>query len=102
MIGSDSNNPDPPNVLRLETTSAEEEDPTKDLRAALELLESKLEAADGVSGLSEWLRDVEVAITAIPNQQVSRTCDDIKALIHHLLSLNAQIQNLMRLKRLLA
>lgn len=102
MTRSDGDKPDPPKLLRLETGQAGEEDPSGDLAEALELLQAKLQSPDGVGELAEWLGEVESAVTAIPGIAVSQTCDEIKELIHQLLSLNAQVQNLMRLKRLLS
>ncbi len=102
MTNSDDHKQDPPNLVRLETSQATEEDPCEDLREALTVLESKLQSAEGPTDLAQWLREVETAVAALPGRQVSHTCDEIKELIHHLLSLNAQVQNLMRLKQLLA
>jgi hypothetical protein len=68
----------------------------------LSALESKLESAEGVSGLATWLREVEEMVSAIKAQEIGDTRNEIREVIDKLLQINAEVQNLLRLKKLLS
>ena len=72
------------------------------LRRDLEALETKLQTADGISGLADWLGEVEAVIGAIPDRDLDGTRGEIREVIDKLLQINAEVQNLVRLKKLLA
>ncbi|RMD84289.1 MAG: hypothetical protein D6815_04535 [Candidatus Dadabacteria bacterium] len=78
------------------------EDPAATLRRSLEELEAKLGRPDGWEGLSAWLDQVEQALAAIDTARIDATRSEIRLLIDELLDLNARVQNLLRLKRLLS
>lgn len=68
----------------------------------LSALESKLASAEGVSGLATWLREVEQMVSAIEAREIGDTRNEIRAVIDKLLEINAEVQNLLRLKKLLS
>jgi hypothetical protein len=74
----------------------------EELDRALASLEDKLSGRDGIDGLAQWLRDVEATVTALRNADLDRTRDDIRGVIDRLLSVNAEIQDIVRLKKLLS
>jgi len=81
------------------------DDATASLAALVRAID-ELEAAagfrDGIHGLTEWLERVSAAIDSIPVDDVAGTREEVGALIERLLDLNARIQGLVRLKRLLS
>jgi hypothetical protein len=79
---------------------SENDDTTVALREALGALESKLATAGGVTRVAEWLRRTERLLEGVSDAQIERTRREIRELIDHLLELNAQIQTLVRLKRM--
>ena len=101
MPSSDDRSGDPPNVHRLgaDSTAA---DLTAGLEQALGALESKMQSSEGLESLAAWLHEVDEAIASIERSDLDRTCEEIKSLIDQLLGINAHIQNLKRLKKLLA
>jgi len=72
------------------------------LEEAVSALESKLNSGAGIDGLAAWLRDVEATVTALEDSELDRTRDDIRGVIDRLLGINAEIQNVVRLKKLLS
>ena len=79
-----------------------ENDPTARLRDALGVLDAKLHAADGMGGVLGWLERAERIVAATSDEELERTRREIRELIEKLLDLNAQIQNIARLKHLLS
>ena len=79
-----------------------ENDPTARLRDSWGLLDAKLHAADGVDGVVGWLKRAERIVAATSDEELERTRREIRELIEKLLDLNAQIQNIARLKHLLS
>ena len=75
-------------------------DATAALREALSTLESKLATAGGVSRVADWLRRTERVVEGVSDAQIERSRREIRELIDHLLELNAQVQTLVRLKRM--
>jgi hypothetical protein len=65
-------------------------------------LGTKLESAQGVSELADWLREVEQIVSAIEGTQVGETRSEIREVINKLLQINAEVQNVLRLKKLLS
>jgi len=80
---------------------ADEGDGTARVRAALASVESKLHAAAGFDGILAWLHQAERLVAATSDDELERTRRDIRALIEKLLTLNAKVQTVVRLKRLL-
>ena len=78
------------------------DDPVADLRRALATVESKVQFADGIDGIVKRMRDVSSIIERVSDSEIERTREKIRALIDELLELNVQVQNLVRLKRLLS
>ena len=78
------------------------EDPTAALQDALTALDGKLQFPDGVDGIAGWMHDVAAAVESISTENVELTRTEIRNLIDELLELNAQVQNLVRLKQLLS
>ncbi len=72
------------------------------LRDALAVLDSKLDGMDGIDGIAEWFRRAESIVRGTSEEEIGRTRKDIRELIEKLLELNAQVQNIARLKHLLA
>jgi uncharacterized membrane-anchored protein len=72
------------------------------LAAALESLEAKLQFPDGIDGLSAWIDRVSAVIGPVSLEAVERARNETRALIDRLLELNAEVQNLVRLKQLLS
>lgn len=85
-----------------EDRPAVREDPTTGLREALDALETKVRTPDGTKDLSRWLRDVERIVAEIRSKEINATREEIRAMIDQLLELNAQVQNLVRLKQILS
>ena len=81
--------------------SGDHDDTTAALREALGALESKLAGAGGISRVADWLRRTERVLEGVSDAQIERTRREIRELIDHLLELNAQVQTLVRLKRML-
>lgn len=77
-------------------------DPTLALRRSLEAIEAKLQRPDGWEGLSAWLDQVEAALKAVDAGEIDRTRGEIRQLIDDLLAINADVQNVLRLKQLLS
>ena len=77
-----------------------DDDATAALRDALSALESKLAAAGGVLRVADWLRRTERLVDGVSDAQIERTRREIRELIDHLLEVNAQVQMLVRLKRM--
>ncbi len=73
-----------------------------ELEDAIASLEDKLSSGAGIDGLAHWLREVESAVTALENSGLDQTRDDIRSVIDRLLGINAEIQNVVRLKKLLS
>ena len=80
------------------STAAVRRIPTGELAA----LGTKLESAQGVSELADWLREVEQIVSAIEGTQVGETRSEIREVINKLLQINAEVQNVLRLKKLLS
>ena len=76
-------------------------DPTAGLREALGTLEAKVSSPDGSTDLGDWLREIEEVVAGIRAAEIDATREEIRGVIDQLLELNAQIQNLVRLKQLL-
>ena len=76
-------------------------DPTAGLRDALDTLETKVASPDGSTDLGAWLREIEELVAGIRAAEIDATREEIRGVIDQLLELNAQIQNLVRLKQLL-
>ena len=92
-----------PAALRpVELHRHEDHDAVARLRDALGVLESKLHGADGIDGIADWFRRAERIVQATSDDELERTRRDIRELIEKLLELNAQVQNIARLKHLLA
>jgi hypothetical protein len=72
------------------------------LAAALESLETKLQFPDGIDGLSAWIDRVSEVIGPVSLEAVERARNETRALIDRLLEVNAEVQNLVRLKQLLS
>jgi hypothetical protein len=79
----------------------QEHDAIARLRAALAVLDSKLHGAHGVDGIADWFRRAERIVQVTSDEELERTRKDIRELIEKLLELNAQVQNIARLKHLL-
>jgi hypothetical protein len=73
-----------------------------ELEDAVTSLEAKLASGEGIDGLAGWLREVEAAVTALNDAELDTTRDDLRSLIDRLLGINAEIQNVVRLKKLLS
>jgi hypothetical protein len=80
------------------STSAARRIPASELTA----LGTKLESAQGVAELADWLREVEQIVAAIEETQVGETRSEIREVINKLLQINAEVQNVLRLKKLLS
>lgn len=81
---------------------ADDADGTARVRAALESVESKLHAAAGFDGILAWLHQAERLVAATSDDELERTRRDIRELIEKLLTLNAKVQTVVRLKRLIS
>ena len=79
----------------------DEHDAIARLRDALSVLESKLQGAAGIDGIADWFRRAERIVAVTSDEELERTRKDIRELIEKLLELNAQVQNIARLKHLL-
>ena len=77
-------------------------DPTAGLREALGTLQAKVRSPDGSVDLGQWLQEVEAVIDGIRTREIDATREEIRRMIDQLLELNAQVQNLVRLKQLLS
>lgn len=80
---------------------ADEVEPTSRVRAALDVVDAKLHAAAGFDGIIAWMLQAERLVAATSDDEIERTRRDIRELIEKLLSLNAEVQTVTRLKRLL-
>lgn len=76
-------------------------EPTSRLRSALDVVDAKLNAAEGFDGIIGWVRQAERLVAATSDDEIERTRRGIRELIEKLLSLNADVQTIVRLKRLL-
>jgi hypothetical protein len=92
----------PAAVRPIELHRPSADDATARLREALGVLDSKLPSANGVDGIVEWLRRTERIVAATSDEEIEQTRREIRALIEKLLEINAQIQNIVRLKHLLS
>jgi hypothetical protein len=72
------------------------------LEDAIASLEAKLASGAGIDGLANWLREVEATVTALEDSGLDQTRDEIRGVINRLLGINAEIQNVVRLKKLLS
>jgi hypothetical protein len=81
---------------------AHDDPAVEQLDRALVSLEAKLGGQDGIEGLAQWLREVEATVAALRDADLDRTRDDIRSVIDRLLSVNAEIQDIVRLKKLLS
>jgi hypothetical protein len=79
-----------------------DEDGVDGLESAVAALESKLDSGAGIDGLAAWLREVEATLKALEDSDLDTTRDDIRGVIDRLLGINAEIQNVVRLKKLLS
>lgn len=79
-----------------------DEDSVDGLENAVAALESKLNSGAGIDGLADWLREVEATLKALEDSDLDTTRDDIRGVIDRLLGINAEIQNVVRLKKLLS
>ena len=77
-------------------------DAIDELEEAVTSLEAKLASGEGLDGLANWLREVEATVTALKDPELDTTRDDIRSVIDRLLGINAEIQNVVRLKKLLS
>lgn len=77
-------------------------DAIDELEDAVTSLEAKLASGEGIDGLAGWLREVEATVTALKDAELDRPRDDIRSVIDRLLGINAEIQNIVRLKKLLS
>ncbi len=71
------------------------------LASSLRVLEEKLAASDGIEPLVSLLREVETLLAQVPQDSLSSSRDEIRAVIDRLLSINGELQNIARLKKLL-
>ena len=67
----------------------------------LDVVDAKLNAAEGFDGIINWLHQAERLVAATSEDEIERTRRGIRELIEKLLSLNAEVQTIARLKRLL-
>ena len=81
--------------------SSSENDPTARLREALGTLNAKIRSPEGSTDLGQWLQEVEEVVAGIRTREIEATREEIRSMIDHLLELNAQVQNIVRLKQLL-
>jgi len=81
---------------------ADDGDGTARVRAALDVVQSKLHAAAGFDGILTWLHQAERLVAATSDNELERTRRDIRELIEKLLTINAKVQTVVRLKRLLS
>ena len=101
----DDDTPGKPPDRPLRAVESDGGGPASSLRSALDSLESRMTlgaGADGVDTLTDWLAQVEGVVAEIRDDDVARTREEIHVLIDQLLELNAQVQNLVRLKQLLS
>jgi len=77
-------------------------DPTAGARRAIAEVGSKLRFSDGLDGITEWMDSVSAIVDGLSGEELDRTRAEIRSLIEQLLELNAQVQNLVRLKQLLS
>lgn len=84
------------------TEHAESPDAVADLESSLSLLDEKLGSNAGVEGLAVWLREIEETIAALEDGGLDRARGDIRTVIDDLLGINAELQNVVRLKKLLS
>ena len=96
--------PTTPTATNQPGSPATPDEPTAALREALDVLEAKLggDGTLGLEGLEGWLGDVDALVARIRSQELEGTREEIRALVDRLLDLNAQIQMLGRMKRLLS
>lgn len=87
--------------VELIRTQSDDGEPTFRLRAALDVVDAKLNAAEGFDGIIAWLHEAERLVAATSDDEIERTRRGIRELIEKLLALNAEVQTVARLKRLL-
>ena len=71
------------------------------LAASLRVLEEKLAASDGIEPLVSLLGEVESLLAHVPQDSLSSSRDEIRAVIDRLLAINGELQRIARLKKLL-
>jgi hypothetical protein len=71
------------------------------LAASLRVLEEKLAASDGIEPLVSLLGEVEALLAHVPQESLSSSRDEIRAVIERLLAINGELQRIARLKKLL-
>jgi hypothetical protein len=77
-------------------------DATAGIRAALGVIDTRVQFPGGIDGISDWIRSVSAIVDTIAGEDLERTRGEIRDAIDQLLELNAHIQNLVRLKQLLS
>jgi hypothetical protein len=86
----------------VEIHRVHDDEPTTRLRDALAVLDAKLHASDGFDGIAGWLRRAEQIVGATSGEEIEETRREIRELIDRLLEINADVQNVARLKRFLS
>ena len=79
----------------------EDGEPTTRLRAALNVVNAKLTATEGFDGIIAWVQQAERLVAGTSEDEIERTRRGIRELIEKLLALNAEVQTVARLKRML-
>lgn len=79
----------------------DEGDATLRVRAAVDAVNAKLHGPGGFDGIIAWLHQAERIVAATSDDELERTRRDIREVIEKLLALNAEVQTVARLKRLL-
>jgi hypothetical protein len=77
-----------------------ETDTTLAARSALDVIDHRLHAVSGFDGILDWLRKTERIVAATSDAELARTRRDIRELIDRLLEVNANVQTIARLKRI--
>jgi len=80
---------------------SEDGEPTSRLRAALNVVNAKLPATEGFDGIIAWVQQAERLVADTSEDEIERTRRGIRELIEKLLALNAEVQTIARLKRML-
>jgi hypothetical protein len=79
-----------------------EDQPAAQLRAALQDLHDKAGTDGDPEWIAEWLSEVEEIVAGVRSKDLDVTREELGELISGLLELNAEVQNLTRLKQLLS
>ncbi len=99
---AEGDNPRTPNLRPVPSTGRESVLSSADrLAVALHALDGKLQVQDGLDGLAVWIERVAAAVAPVSSEVIERARADTRTLIDQLLELNAEVQNLIRLKQLL-